>query len=118
MNSGNTTRRKIDISKESTFDWSRFDAMTDEEVHAAALSDPDALPSTEEQLKRFRRGPNPRIVRARLGLTQEEFAKRFHLPLGTIRDWEQGKHAPDSAARVLLRLIDRDPAGIAKALAG
>ena len=92
--------------------------MTDEEVHAAALADPDAQPPTEEQLKRFRRGPNPRIVRARLGLTQEEFAKRFHLPLGTIRDWEQGKHAPDSAARVLLRLIDRDPAGIAKALAG
>lgn len=92
--------------------------MTDEEVHAAALADPDAQPLTEEQLKRFRRGPNPRIVRARLGLTQEEFAKRFHLPLGTIRDWEQGKHAPDSAARVLLRLIDRDPAGIAKALAG
>ena len=40
------------------------------------------------------------------------------MPLGTIRGWEQGKHAPDSAASVLLRLIDRDPAAVAKALAG
>jgi putative transcriptional regulator len=112
------TRRKIDLSKEPDFDWSRFDAKTDAEVEADALSDPDAQPLTEEQLRRMKRGPNPRIVRARLGLTQEEFAKRFHLPLGTVRDWEQGKHEPDSAARVLLRLIDRDPAGVAKALAG
>ena len=118
MKSGTITTRKIDISKEPDFDWTRFDAMTDEDVLAAALADPDAQPLTEEQLRNARRGPNPRIVRARLGLTQEEFAQRFHLPLGTIRDWEQGKHAPDSAARVLLRLIDHDPAAVAEALAG
>ena len=118
MSVANITKHKIDLAKIAQGDWSLADAMTDEEVEAAALSDPDAQPLTEEQLRRARRGPNPRIVRARLGLTQEEFAKRFHLPLGTIRDWEQGKHAPDSAARVLLRLIDRDPEAVATALAG
>ncbi len=91
--------------------------MTDEEIEAAALSDPDAQPLTPEQLARAKRGPHPRIIRAKLGLTQEAFAERFHLPLGTIRDWEQGKHEPDSAAKVLLRLIDKDPAAVAKALA-
>jgi putative transcriptional regulator len=111
------TRHKIDLSKAADFDWSRFDALTDAEMEAAALADPDAQPLTEEQLSRARRGPNPRIVRAMLGLTQEEFAKRFHLPLGTIRDWEQGKHTPDSAARVLLRLIAKDPSAVAKSLA-
>ena len=118
MKDAGITKHKFDPTKAAKFDWTAFDAMTDAEIEAAALADPDCLPRTEDQLKRFKRGPNPRIVRFRLGLTQEEFAKRFHLPLGTVRDWEQGKHEPDSAAKVLLRLIDRDPAGIAKALAG
>jgi putative transcriptional regulator len=108
------TKRKIDLSKPADFDWSRFDALSSAEVEAAALADSDAQPLTKEQLNRAKRGPNPRIIRAMLGLTQEEFAKRYHLPLGTIRDWEQGKHAPDSAARVLLRLIAKN----SKALAG
>ena len=111
-------RHKFDAGKVAKADWSKADALTEEEIMAAALSDPDAQPLTDDQLKQFKRGPNPRVVRARLGLTQEEFAERYHLPLGTIRDWEQGKHRPDSAARILLRLIDSDPAGIAKALAG
>lgn len=111
-------RHKFDPAKVAKADWSRFDALTDAEIETAARSDPDAQPLTKEQLSRAKRGPNPRVVRARLGLTQEEFAERYQLPLGTIRDWEQGKHRPDSAARILLRLIDGDPAGIAKALAG
>lgn len=118
MKGESITKYKYNPADAAKADWSRFDALTDEQVHAAALADPDAQPLTEEQLSRMKRGPNPRVVRFRLGLTQEEFAKRFHLPLGTIRDWEQGKHEPDSAAKVLLRLIDRDPAGIAKVLAG
>ena len=37
--------------------WSRFDALTDEEAHAAALADPDAQPLTEERLARMKRVP-------------------------------------------------------------
>lgn len=110
-------KRRFDLNNLPPVDWSPADAMTEEEIEAAALSDPDAQPLTLEKLARAKRGPNPRIIRAKLGLTQEAFAERFHLPLGTIRDWEQGKHEPDSAAKVLLRLIDKDPAAIAKALA-
>ena len=98
-------------------DWARVDAMTEEELEANALSDPDNPPLTDEELARFRRVPNPREIRARLQLTQEQFAEQFHLPLGTIRDWEQGKKYPDSAARALLRVIERNPEAVIEALA-
>jgi putative transcriptional regulator len=53
-----------------------------------------------------------------LNLTQEEFAARLHLPLGTVRDWEQGTHRPDKAAQVLLTVIARDPDAVARAPEG
>jgi putative transcriptional regulator len=90
--------------------------MTDEDRRQAALSDPDAPPATEAQLARARRLPSVRALRKRLNLTQEEFAARFHLPLGTVRDWEQGAHRPDRAAQVLLRVIAKDPDAVARAL--
>ena len=56
--------------------WSRADAMTEEEIHTAALADPDAQPLTPERLARMRRTPQVRIIRRALGLSQEEFATR------------------------------------------
>ena len=102
---------------EDRTDWARLDAMTDEEIEVNAASDLDNPPLTDEELSRMRRVPNPREIRARLHLTQEQFAERFHLRLGTIRDWEQGKKQPDSAAKVLLRVIDKDPEAVERALA-
>lgn len=98
-------------------DWARLDAMTEEDIEANALSDPDNPPITDEELSRMNRAPNPREIRTRLKLTQEQFAERFHVRLGTVRDWEQGKKEPDSAARVLLRVIDRNPEAVDQALA-
>lgn len=97
-------------------DWSRFDAMTDAERHAAALSDPDARPLTPEDLARMKRTPRAKIIRRALGLSQEEFAARFHIPLGTLRDWEQGRKEPDAAARAYLMVIGRNPTAVAEAL--
>jgi putative transcriptional regulator len=97
-------------------DWRAFDAMTEEERHAAALSDPDSPPATEAQLARARRMPNVRALRGKMKLTQEQFAERFGLPLGTVRDWEQGAHRPDRAAQVLLTVIEKDPEAVIRAL--
>jgi putative transcriptional regulator len=97
-------------------DWRRADAMTEDEIHAAALADPDAQPLTPERLARMRRTPQVRIVRRALGLSQEEFATRFHIPLGTLRDWEQGRKDPDAAARAYLVVIGRNPTAVAEAL--
>jgi putative transcriptional regulator len=78
-------------------------AMTDDEVMAAALSDPDAQPLTPDDFKRMKRVARAKIIRHALGLTQEEFAGRFRIPLGTLRDWEQGAAAePDAAAKAYL----------------
>ena len=116
MKKGSTTRFKLDPKRPPKTDWRAFDAMSDEERHRAAVSDPDAAPATEAQLARARRVPTVRALRTRLNLTQEEFAARFHLPLGTVRDWEQGAHRPDKAAQVLLTVIARDPDAVARAL--
>jgi putative transcriptional regulator len=90
--------------------------MTDEQVFAAALSDPDAQPLTPEDFKRMKRTPRAKIIRRALGLTQEEFAQRFQIPLGTLRDWEQGVAEPDQAARAYLKVIAVNPEAVRKAL--
>ena len=73
--------------------------MTDEEVVAAALSDPDAQPLTPEQLAKMRRVSRVKVLRQRLGMTQMQFADAFHLPITTLRDWEQHRSTPDAQAR-------------------
>jgi putative transcriptional regulator len=97
-------------------DWSRFDAMSEAERHAAALADPDAQPLTPERLTRMKRTPQVKVIRRALGLSQEEFAGRFQIPLGTLRDWEQGRKDPDAAARAYLVVIGRNPAAVSEAL--
>jgi putative transcriptional regulator len=97
-------------------DWARVLAMTEEEIEANALSDPDNPPITPEELARMRVFPHPKRIREKLKLTQEEFSERFEIPLGTLRDWEQGASYPDRAARTLLRVIEQDPEGVVKAL--
>ena len=116
MKRGSITRFKLDPERPPKSDWRAFDAMTEEARRQATLSDLDALPATEALLARARRVPTVRALRRKLNLTQEEIAARFHLPLGTVRDWEQGAHRPDKAAQVLLTVIAKDPDAVARAL--
>ena len=90
--------------------------MTDDEVMAAARSDPDAQPLTPDDFHRMKRVPQVQIIRRALGLSQEQFAERFHIPLGTLRDWEQGRKDPDTAARAYLRVIGCNPDAVIEAL--
>jgi putative transcriptional regulator len=60
-------------------DWSRLDAMTAAEKHAAALSDPDNRPLSEEGMRRMKRTPRAKLIRRALGLSQEDFAARYHI---------------------------------------
>ena len=101
---------------DSDTDWCGFDRMTDEARHDAAVADHDAQPITEDGLKRMRRTPQVRIIRRALHLSQEEFAARFQIPLGTLRDWEQSRKAPDAAAQAYLKVIGRNPAAVTEAL--
>jgi putative transcriptional regulator len=90
--------------------------MTAAEIEVAAKADPDAPPMTEEELRTARRIPRVKTMRRALGITQEEFATRYHVPLGTLRDWEQGRTEPDQPARAYLAVIAHDPEGVRRAL--
>ncbi|MBS0560704.1 MAG: helix-turn-helix domain-containing protein [Proteobacteria bacterium] len=90
--------------------------MSDAEVLSAALADPDAQPLTDDRLAGMRRVPRIRTLRRALGLTQEEFAARYQIPLGTLRDWEQGRAEPDQPARAYLRAIAGAPEAVLQAL--
>jgi len=90
--------------------------MSEEEIAAAAAADPDARPMTSEQMQTARRVARVKTLRRALGMTQEEFATRYHIPLGTLRDWEQGRSEPDQPAKAYLKAIAGDPAAVLHAL--
>lgn len=98
-------------------DWERLDAMTNEEVEAAARTDPDNPPATKEQATRMRPVAAVKRIRWQLGLSQSQFADAFGIPLGTLRDWEQHRREPDQAARAYIEVIAREPAAVRRALA-
>lgn len=99
-------------------DWGKVSVMTEEEIHEGALSDPDAqpLPLPGGEWTGLTHLPNAKKLRERLGMTQEEFASTYKIPVGTLRDWEQRRKNPDATARAYLILISRDPKGVAALL--
>lgn len=78
--------------------------------------DPDNPPLTKARLAKLKRVPQIKTLRRALSLTQEEFAARYRIPVGTLRDWEQGRSEPDQPARAYLTVIARDPEGVRAAL--
>jgi putative transcriptional regulator len=106
---------------ETDTDWDAVNALTNDEIHAAALADPDAQPiplGTDEELAKIglHRQVNVKKLRERLGLTQEAFAATYRIPVGTLRDWEQRRKNPDATARAYLTVIDKNPEAVAALL--
>lgn len=58
-----------------------------------------------------------RKARKKLGMSQDRFAASFGVSVATVRNWEQGRRRPEGAARVLLRVIEREPEAVSRALA-
>ncbi len=57
-----------------------------------------------------------RALRERLGLTQEQFARRYRFPLRSVQEWEQGRKRPAPGTMTLLLAISRKPKALADAL--
>jgi putative transcriptional regulator len=55
-------------------------------------------------------------IRTELGLSQDEFARRYSLTVARVRDWEQGRSKPDSAARAYLTVIKKERKAVERAL--
>lgn len=106
----------LEDGTERPFSTTPMRPMTEAEIAAAAAADPDARPMTDAEWRAARKVPRAKTVRRALGLTQEEFAERFQIPIGTLRDWEQGRVEPDQAAQAYIRAIAGDAAAVQRAL--
>jgi putative transcriptional regulator len=111
------TRKLGDPFPETKTDWAKVAALTDEQIHAAALTDPDAQPLPRD-MRGLARIPNVKKLREKLSLTQEEFASTYGVPLGTLRDWEQRRKFPDATARTYLHAIEQGPEVVAVLVKG
>ena len=102
-------------------DWAALDALTDEEIAAQIAANPDAAPdisnwSLDDPKVRILVPTDVKAIRAKFGLSQDQFAKTFALNLATLRDWEQERRMPHGPARTLLQIIDREPEAVRRAL--
>jgi putative transcriptional regulator len=89
-------------------------------THIALLSDPtdaEDFDATTTALDRGQRARLIRMTRTQLGLSQAEFASRFHVPVGTLRDWEQARATAPDFAVAYVRVIGQHPEIVAKAVA-
>jgi putative transcriptional regulator len=112
------SRKPGDSPIETDTNWDAIRALTEEQIHSAALADADAQPiplGTDQELAQtgLHRVVNTRKLRDRLGLTQEAFAARYQIPVGTLRDWEQQRKMPDAPARAYLIVIEKNPEAVA-----
>lgn len=81
---------------------------------AVGVSASDDLPPLNKtELAKLRPVSIAKRVRWKLGLSQPEFAERYGIPLGTLRDWEQHRSEPDQAARSYLQVIEAEPKRVA-----
>ena len=101
------------MSKE---ELARLEAMTDEQITAAAESDTDNPPLTDEELGRVQMARRVQAVRASTGLSQRRFAETYRINVARLRDLEQGRTQPDSAMLAYLTVIEREPKAVERAL--
>lgn len=103
----------------SQTDWGRLAAMTEEEIEANALSDPDNPPMTGEEIATIWRPRDLRAARLRYNMSQAEFAEAFGIPYEDVHAWEElPGHRPDPAARALIRIVLHQPKAALDAMHG
>lgn len=96
----------------------RLDALTEVEINAAALADPDNPPLSDDELARMAASREVRRVRAQSGFSQAGFAQAYHINVARLRDLEQGRTKADSALQAYLAVIDAAPETVRRALNG
>jgi putative transcriptional regulator len=80
---------------------------------ARAIARGEAAPARSHVLEEL----DVRAIRAATGMTQAVFARTFSIPIGTLRDWEQGRSKPEGVARAYLLVIQKMPKDVENALA-
>jgi len=96
---------KVDVTEELIASMEEAVGIVTGEIAPARVHHPATVPDVDV-----------RAARQRLGMTQPAFAAQFGVALPTLRKWEQGKRRPEGPARVLLRVIEREPEAVQRAL--
>lgn len=81
-------------------------------------NDPEDFDVSVAGLERAHIGRRFRILRHRLGMTQEEFAKAYGIPLANLRQYEIARHMPPPAVRAYLKVIEAEPEMVRRVMAG
>jgi putative transcriptional regulator len=89
-------------------DWAAIDAMTDKDIARQMADDDEVAPEILPV--------DVKAIRSATGLSQGGFAARYKIPVGTLRDWEQGRKQPDTTARAYLWVIGKNPKMVAESL--
>ena len=109
----------VEFDPNPPIDLSALDAMSDAEIAAATAADPDSAPLDDDDMDRMRRQYSAEQIialRERTGLSREAFARRYGIQTRQLQDWEQGRKRPSAAVHTLLRVIDREPGAVIRAL--
>jgi putative transcriptional regulator len=81
-------------------------------------NDPEDFDVSVAGLERANMGQRFRVLRHRLGLTQEQFAKAYGISLASLRQYEMARYMPPLAVRAYLKVIEAAPDVVRKAVAG
>lgn len=81
-------------------------------------NDPEDRAVSVAGLKRAHMGRRFRILRHRLGVTQEQFATTYGIPIHSLRQYEMARYMPPPATRAYLKVIEAEPDVVARAVAG
>ena len=76
------------------------------------MVDDDNPEWTDENTRPLDLAAKLKVIRARLGLSQPQLAMLLHVPLASLRNWEQRRTTPDGPARTLVELLHADPQGM------
>jgi putative transcriptional regulator len=93
-------------------DRARLDATAEADIRCYMIEDgqdPDEELRDEDVI-------SPRYIRRRLGMSQSQFAKALHIPLATLRNWEQHRVGMDPSTIALMTIIAREPEAALRAL--
>jgi putative transcriptional regulator len=99
-------------SAKGHFDAETFESVTGADIDRMIAADPELAPPTQSLAPLL----DMRDIRRKLGLTQAQLAKKLHVPVATLRDWEHGRGQTDPALQALLRVLDKLPEPALRAL--
>ena len=94
--------------------------MNEENIIAipADPNDPEDFDVSVAGLKRAHMGRRFRVLRHKLGVTQEQFAQTYGIPVTSLRQYEMARYMPPPAVRAYLKVIEAEPEVVKRVMAG